>query len=260
MPQPPPDESTVPSTGPSTGPSAASPRVLGNSVLQSQTLESLASARRYHAWLTGLALPYLGEHPVELGSGLGDYAERWLDDGVARITVTERDESRLAVLSERFAADPRVQVLDLDVLQPPSGNWTSFVALNVLEHIPDHIAALRAAHRLLVPGGSVVMFVPAFAFAMSAFDRQVGHVRRYTRRTLAAAYEDAGLRIERLHYVNAPGLLAWLVGMRLLRMTPGDGPLLQAWDRAVIPVAQALERRVRPPFGQSVFAVGRVPG
>ena len=61
------------------------------------------------------------------------------------------------------------------------------------------------------------------------------------------------------HYVNAPGLAAWFVGMRLLRMTPHDGPTVRLWDRIVVPAARAVESRVRPPFGQSVFAVGRVP-
>jgi hypothetical protein len=41
-----------------------SPPVLGDSQLQSETLESLTSAVRYHAWLTSLASPFLGDHPI----------------------------------------------------------------------------------------------------------------------------------------------------------------------------------------------------
>ena len=133
------------------------------------------------------------------------------------------------------------------------------MAFNVLEHIPDHVQALRAAHRLVRPGGRVIMLVPAFEFAMSRFDRTVGHVRRYTKRSLAQAFRDAGLEPELVHYVNAPGLPAWFVGMRLLGMTPGEGPVLRVWDSVVVPAARAVESRVRPPFGQSVFAVGIVP-
>lgn len=238
--------------------------VLGDSKAQSRSLESVASAVHYHDWLTSLARPWLGDHPLELGSGLGDYAGRWLSSGVPRITLIERDQDRLAVLRRSFAGDPRVSVLDLDVLDPDAGTddapYSSYVAFNVLEHIPDDVQALRAAHRLVRPGGRVIMLVPAFEFAMSEFDRTVGHVRRYTKRSLARVYRDAGLDIERLHYVNAPGLLAWFVGMRLLRMTPGEGALLRTWDAAVVPCARAVERRLRPPFGQSVFAVGVVPG
>lgn len=233
--------------------------VLGDSGLQSQTLEEVGSAVQYHRWLTDLALPYLGSHPVELGSGLGDYAQTWLDAGVPQISLCERDPARLAVLRRRFDGQEQVRVMDFDVFDPPQGRHSAFVAFNVLEHLTDDVAALRAAHRLVVPGGHVVMFVPAFPFAMSRFDRAVGHVRRYTRATLRAAFQGAGLEVEHLHYVNAPGLPAWFVGMRLLRMTPGDGPLLRVWDGAVIPVARAVESRVRPPFGQSLLAVGRVP-
>jgi SAM-dependent methyltransferase len=239
-------------------------RVLGDSAAQSRSLESVASAVRYHDWLASLARPWLGDHPLELGSGLGDYARRWLADGVPEITLVERDEDRLAVLSRTFRDDARVRVLDLDVLDAHAASQaprhSSYVAFNVLEHIPDHVGALRAAHRLVRPGGHVVMLVPAFPFAMSRFDRTVGHVRRYTKSSLARVYADAGLDLRLLHYVNAPGLPAWFVGMRLLGMTPGEGPLLRIWDSVVVRGARAVESRFRPPFGQSVFAVGVVPG
>lgn len=237
----------------------ADSRVLGDTRLQSQTLEDVAAAVRYHAWLTDLARPYLGAHPLELGSGLGDYAQRWLDQGLEEITTTDLDPSRLRHLRDRFSRDNRVSVEALDALGPNEGSFSCLVAFNVLEHITDHVGVLAAAHRLVVPGGAVVMFVPAFNFAMSDFDRRVGHVRRYSRRTLTAAYLGAGLAVERLDYVNIPGIFAWMVGMKWLRMTPGDGPLLRAWDRGVIPAARRFEERVRAPFGQSLFAVGRVP-
>lgn len=231
----------------------------GDTFLQSQTLESVGSAVNYHSWLTSLALPYLGDDPVELGSGLGDYAQTWLDHDVPHVTVTEVDPTRLAHLQQRFADDDRVDVRSINVFQPEQAEHSAFVAFNVLEHIEDDAQALRASHTVLRPGGAVVMLVPAFNFAMGQFDREVGHHRRYTRKTLTDAYVRAGLEVERITYVNIPGLPAWFVGMRLLRMTPGDGALLRVWDSRVVPIARRWESRHRAPFGQSVFAVGRVP-
>jgi len=250
-------------TEPGSGDSGQSP-VLGDSGLQSQTLEDISSAVRYHSWLTDLALPYLGDDPLELGSGLGDYAQTWLDHGVPRMTVTDLDPTRLGVLRKRFGDDPRVTVRLLDVgagdLPPRDADaHSSMVAFNVLEHIPQDVEALRAAHRLVRPGGAVVMFVPAFPFAMSEFDRAVGHVRRYTKTSLSRTFVAAGLELEDIRYVNIPGLAAWTVGMKWLRMTPGDGPLLRVWDGAVVPTTRAIENRLRAPFGQSVFAIARVP-
>ncbi|MGY1811015.1 class I SAM-dependent methyltransferase [Blastococcus sp. SYSU D00669] len=233
--------------------------VTGDSELQSQTLASVAQADNYHRWLTDLARPHLGDHPVELGSGLGDYAERWLAGGVPRITVTEADPSRLDVLRQRFADRPEVRVRAIDVFSPEPGDHSAYVAFNVLEHIEDHVGALRAAHTLLRPGGRVVMFVPAFAFAMSRFDREIGHVRRYRRKDLSGAMTAAGLEVLESRYVNMPGLPAWFVAMRLLKQTPGEHGGLAVWDRVVVPAARWTEERVRAPFGQSVFAVARVP-
>ena len=231
--------------------------VLGDVTLQSQTLEDLASAVNYRRWLASMALPYLGDHAIEVGSGQGDYVQEWVDAGV-RITASEAEPSRLAYLRRRFADDDRVDVVTYTAPSDVEGDYSAAVAFNVLEHIPDDAAALRGLGRLLRPGGAVVLIVPAFEFAMGRFDRAVGHQRRYRLRTLRAAHEQAGLRIERIHYVNSLGLLAWFVGMRLLRMTPGEGPILSAWDRAVIPVLRKAEASRHPPFGQSVFSVARV--
>lgn len=234
------------------------PEVLGDTVLQSMALESLSSAVNFNRWLTDLALPYLGEHPIELGSGLGDYAQTWLDAGVPEITTSEIDPVRLARLQSRFAAHSRAHVASFDVLAAEPADHSAFVAFNVLEHIPDHVGALAGARRLVRPGGAVIIFVPAFEFALGRFDRLVGHVRRYTRKSLGDAMVAAGLEVEKVDYVNMPGLPAWLVGMKMLRMTPRAGPLLSVWDGGVIPLARRWESRHRVPFGQSVFAVARV--
>jgi SAM-dependent methyltransferase len=230
--------------------------VLGDVALQSQTLEDLASAVNYRRWLAAMALPYLGGHAIEIGSGQGDYVQEWVDEGV-RMTASEAEPGRLDFLRSRFAGDDRVDVVAYTAPADVEGDYSAAVAFNVLEHIPDDVAALRGFGRLLHPGGAVVLIVPAFEFAMGRFDRAVGHQRRYRLRTLGAALQNAGLRVERLNYVNSLGLLAWFVGMRLLRMTPGEGPVLRAWDRAVIPLLRKVEARRAPPFGQSIFAVAR---
>lgn len=233
--------------------------VSGDSALQSFTLESLESAVNYHAWLASLAVPYLGDDPIEMGSGLGDYAQRWLASGAPKVTATELDPSRVAYLTTRLASEPRVHVKRMDVMAPDPGAHSCLVAFNVLEHIENDVAALRGAHAVLRPGGYVVMLVPAFPFAMGKFDREVGHFRRYKRKTLRAAYEAAGLEVEKIHYVNMPGLLSWFAAVRVLRMTPSDGLAVRLWDRFITPRARAWEAKHRPPFGQSVLCVGRVP-
>jgi methyltransferase family protein len=245
--------------------------VLGDSDLQTEVLESLSDARNYRRWLADLARPYLGAHPIEIGSGTGDYALEWVGgaagvagaDGVPEVqtfTATEADPARFAALCRRFGDHP---VIRPDHLLLPAGAraragaHTAAVALNVLEHIPDDVAALRAMATMVGPGGAVVLIVPAFPSAMSRFDLAVGHQRRYTRASLQAAMSAARLVPERVRYVNPIGLINWYVSAKALRMTPRNGIPLRIYDRTAVPVARVLDR-IPSPFGQSVFAVGRV--
>jgi len=233
-------------------------QVRGDSALQTEVLEDLAEAVNYRQWLCALAAPWLGDDPLEIGSGVGYYAQDLLDD-VPRITVSEADPSRLAELHKRFDHDERVTVRELLVPITVTGEHSSVVAFNVLEHIPDDVEALRTFAGLVRAGGRIVMLCPAFPIGMSKFDLEVGHVRRYTKATIGAAARDAGLQVEQVHYVGSIGLLAWIVNMRLLRGRPQAGRALRLWDRYVIPAVRRVEARVRPPFGQSVLLVATVP-
>lgn len=235
------------------------PTVTGDSRLQSDVLEELSDARAYRRWLADLARPYLGDDPVEVGSGTGDYALEWAPT-VKRFTATEADESRYKALAARFADHETIVTREL--LLPDAeadGHHTAALAYNVLEHIPDHVGALRGMGALIRPGAPVVIIVPAFPSAMSRFDRAIGHERRYTCESLRAAMTEAGLQVEEVRYLNPIGLLNWYVSVKALRMTPHNGALLRLYDRTFVPVARFLDRRVRAPFGQSVFGVARVP-
>ena len=225
--------------------------------LQHVVLEALEGARNYNAWIASLVLAHLGNDPLEIGSGTGTFATAWLEAGLSTLTVSEVDPDLIEGLQQRFADDARVSVRELNLLEADAEEHSCVVALNVLEHIADDVAALRAATRLVKPGGAVVMFVPAFPFAMSRFDRAIGHYRRYTAKTARKAYVAAGLTVAELRYVNSPGLVAWTIGMRLLGMQPREGLMLRTWDRAVIPPTRLLEDRWRPPFGQSLLIAGR---
>jgi SAM-dependent methyltransferase len=223
-----------------------------------RVLEILENARNYNQWITSLILPHLGDDPVELGSGLGYQTELLLAAGLRRATVSELTSEATRALRERFDGDDRVSCSLIDFVAPPDGEYSAAYAVNVLEHVPNDVAALAGAARLVRQGGRVVVFVPAFPIAMSTFDRELGHYRRYTRGTLRNAFSAAGLQPEVVRYVNAPGLPVWIVWMRLLGKRPSDRLALRAWDRFVVPVARAVEGRVSPPFGQSILGVARV--
>ena len=83
--------------------------ITGDQRIQSEVLEGLATAVNHRRWFVELALPYLGDNPIEIGSGLGDYAIEWAEH-LPRFTATEADPDRLVLLKERMADYPTIDV------------------------------------------------------------------------------------------------------------------------------------------------------
>jgi len=227
-------------------------------VLQSEVLEDLRSAVNYLEWLVDLTEPWLGDDPLEVGSGLGDAAARWAAAG-RPVTASEADPSRLALLRERFAGHASVRVRELAVPIRETADYSAVVALNVLEHIEDDVAALRDFARLVRPGGRIVLVVPAFEQAMSKFDREIGHFRRYRVASMTETLHAAGLRPVQVQYINSLGLLGWMTLVKALGGRPREGMPLKIYDKLVVPMLRRVEARLRMPFGQSVLAVAEKP-
>jgi hypothetical protein len=232
--------------------------ILGDQAIQSEVLEGLAMAKNHRKWFVAFATPFLGDHPIEVSAGLGDYAAEWLEH-TSKMTLTEAEHSRIVALKERFADNPGVSVRELLLPSDVSADHSAAISYNVLEHIDDDIGGLRTMRSLVRPGGYVINVVPAFPFAMGPADIATGHVRRYTKKTMRAAMDEANLEIVKLHYANSLGLIGYYVSTCLLKQMPGPGPMVKFYDTTVAPLTRFVERAFRPPFGQSVIAIGRRP-
>jgi hypothetical protein len=227
--------------------------------VQHNVLAALAGCRNHREWFASFALPYLGESPIEIGSGMGNYALNWIPF-VRQLTVTEADPILLAELSRAMSEYPNVTVNELTLPTDDRAAYSSVVCYNVLEHIEDDIAALRSMAGLVHSGGYIVLICPAFPFAMSPIDIATGHLRRYTKRSMCQALEEAHLEPILVRYVNSVGLILYYAFTSLLKKAPSQGGVLTLYDRFIVPVIRLIERLIRsPPFGQSVLAVARVP-
>ena len=223
-------------------------------------LDNLDGADNYAGWIFELIEPYLGNEVLEVGGGHGTFTEM-LARRAKRVVACDLSERCVSRLRERFSGEESVEILHGSVDSAAAlGPFDSVILINVLEHIEDDDGALREiGGRLLRPGGRVVLWVPAFSLLYSDFDRRIGHYRRYRRPGLRTQLSDAGYEELDIRYVNAVGAVAWLVLARILRRTPTNGTAVKVFDRYFVPVLNRLERRWRPPFGQSVLAVAVRP-
>jgi glycosyltransferase involved in cell wall biosynthesis len=219
------------------------------------SLESLDGADHYAEWIESKLAPHLHGRILEVGAGRGTFTTRLTKYG--EVVATEKSEQNLAVLRERFANDPKVEVRSSD--DALDGAFDAIVLVNVLEHIEDDVGALSALREQLKPGGTILVFAPALPQLMSEFDRSIGHFRRYERAGLTTTAYRAGLEVVANDFVNSVGAGAWWLVARQLGRAPTGGPAVKIYDNFVVPWLRKVEERFTPPIGQSLFLVARRP-
>lgn len=226
----------------------------------SDELDAMAGASNYYRWIVQRFRPYLSGTVIELGAGIGTFSSYLTAAPIDRLILVEPAGELCGRLRKRFRDDPRVAISHgtLENLKPELRS-DALVSVNVLEHIADDSATLRVAHQLLKPCGFLLLFVPAVPFLYGSMDRTFGHFRRYTRTRLNDLLIDIGFCVDRLHYVNLLGVLAWLVAGKVLRQRSLTPRMVAFSDRTLVRLTIQLERRFQPPVGQSLLAVARKP-
>jgi SAM-dependent methyltransferase len=140
------------------------------------------------------ALP--GPEVLNAGAGAGSLTLKLVERGL-RVTSTDHSpelcEWTRTALRARGAADANpVLVGDLQRIDLPDAAFDGAVCAEVLEHLDDDAAALGELHRVLRPGGVLLVTVPANPYRYDWTDRWAGHRRRYTPQALRGRMEAAG--------------------------------------------------------------------
>ena len=218
------------------------------------TLERMAGARNYNAWLIDRCKPYLGHRVLDAGAGLGTFTE--CVAAGREVVALEPDCEHAMRLRRRFAERDNVTVVEGDVNAGDFGKgFDSVVCLNVLEHIADDSRALAAFAAALRSGGRLLLIVPAHPFLYGTIDLALQHVRRYRRRELETKLSATGFAIEALQHVNPVGAFGWLFWGRILGRDSVPSEPLRAYDR-LAPLLRTLDK-VPLPVGLSLWAVAR---
>jgi SAM-dependent methyltransferase len=221
-----------------------------------------ALARNWKAYVAESLSPYVGGRVLEVGAGLGATTAALCGLPHTQWIALEPDAVLLSAVEARLAAGTlpgsvtprRGTTAEIDATE----RFDTILYIDVLEHIEDDRAELVRAAALLAPGGRIVVLSPALQALYSPFDAAIGHFRRYTRRTLAAA-APPGVATEASFYLDAAGAALSLANRLLLRQAQPTAAQIATWDRFVIPVSRVLDHLARPLLGRSVVTVWRCP-
>jgi SAM-dependent methyltransferase len=141
---------------------------------------------------------------------------------------------------------PGAFLCDLSAIPKPDASYESILCNAVLEHVPDPEKVMAEFHRLLIPGGALVVSVPFLQpFHPTPFD-----FRRYTRSGLEQLGQRAGFKVVEMRAVHSLAqTIGWLLWAHLEERRSRIGKIL-CW----LPIYLASRLSQHPPVGQAFTA------
>ena len=232
--------------------------------------DRMEAAEAEHWWFVGrravldalvrrhCALP-AGARVLEAGCGTGGNLAMLSEYG--RLDAFEYDADARAVASQKGGIAVQPGALPDDI-SAPDGAYDLIALFDVLEHIEQDVASLTALGSKLAPQGRLLISVPAMPWLWSHHDVAHHHFRRYTRRSLRQAIEDAELEVASIGYFNT-FLFPAAVGQRMVQKITGSqapadqipAPWLNRTLAAIFQAERHVIGRLPMPFGLSLYAV-----
>lgn len=171
---------------------------------------------------------------LEIGCSGGPLLQMLTDDGYVSLTGIDISPEGIELCRQKNLGN--VQVMDARQPGFPENSFDAIIASDVLEHLPDAPTALAAWQKLLRPGGTLLVFVPAFRFLWSGHDVVNQHFHRYRAAELAGLLSAAGYQVARKGYWNF-SLFLPVSAVRLTKRFLGGTDKTPAGDLKALPRA-----------------------
>lgn len=207
----------------------------------------------------GLVQPYLNGNILEVGAGIGGTTEN-LACGLDfdKWICLEPDPALSMKIPEYIQHLANFEKIDIHTTFltdfSTSQDFDAVLYIDTLEHIDNVQLELHAASDVLVPGGFLIILVPAHNYLYSEFDKTIGHYKRYNKRMLMEDIPE-GFGIEKLVYLDSLGMCLSLANKLLLNQ---DYPTLKQilfWDRVVVPVSRITDVMCTFLVGKSLLGI-----
>jgi SAM-dependent methyltransferase len=222
-------------------------------------LDVFAGATNWKQYWRSHVAPFVSGDVAEVGAGIGANTALLCSGGrVRQWTCLEPDPKLAQRLRGSLRSDSGRCTIIVGTLEDvgDGDRFDSVVYIDVLEHINDDRAELQRAAAHLRPGGTLIVLAPAHQWLFTAFDAAIGHYRRYTKGSLAAAV-PSGLSVQVLMYLDSVGLLASAANRLFLRSASPTPSQIRIWDRVFVTSSKLLDPLLGHSVGKSVLGIWR---
>lgn len=211
---------------------------------------------------------------VDLGGGIGGWLRYLIDRRPGRYAhLALADSSEIALRMAGNVLPHSVERYQIDLMHLGwNDQWDCAFLLDVIEHLPDDVEAIRQAAQALKPGGYLFVTTPALHQLWSYNDEVARHLRRYSRQDYAHLARAAGLDLcDARYFMFLLSPLYWLArrGKKTDGMSEEEkaalseeahqvpfGPV-NAMLSSIFALETPLGHKLRFPWGTSILGVFR---
>lgn len=227
------------------------------------TLEVIAKADRFNRWIYDQFRDQLKGEVLEIGSGIGNISRLAIEDKHP-VTLSDYNKEYCELLKEKFAGNESVnEVLQIDLLHPDfktqfssyKEKFDSIFLLNVIEHIQDDELAIANCRYLLKQEGHLIVLAPAYSWLYCRLDKELGHYKRYSLKSMSALLQKQNFVIESGVYFNFTGIAGWLLFGKIFQRKM-LGTEMSAFN-SIVPIAKFIDKLLGKNAGLSIIITGK---
>jgi len=223
-------------------------------------LELFEHATAWKKYYGRFLAPFLQGNVLEVGAGIGGTTRTLCDGSQKKWVCLEPDPDLFASLQNKIKAgqlpDCCLPVKGTTGDLQPEEKFNAIIYIDVIEHIEKDADELSRAASLLAGGGYLIVLVPAHQSLYNAFDKAIGHYRRYNKKMLKKA-APGNIGLVKIRYLDSCGLLASLFNKYLLKQSYPTLKQINFWNRFMIPVSKIADFILNYNAGKTVIAIWR---
>ena len=222
-----------------------------------ETLSVIEKANKFNKWMYETIKPYSKGRILEIGCGIGNISEFFINDNFD-IVLSDLRDNYIEIVKNKFTNEViKIDLVDVDFDTKHKdliGTFDTVFALNVVEHIKDDHKAIENCKKLLKNQGHLIILVPAYQTLFNNFDVELEHYRRYTQKSLKQLIKANQLNIIKTFSFNVIGILGWFVsGSILKKKTIPEGQM--GLFNTLVPVFKLADILTFKKIGLSVICI-----
>lgn len=223
-------------------------------------LDLFKNATNWKSYFSGKLSPYISGHVLEVGAGIGIntpfLCRKETSAKVDSWTLLEPDPHLAARIPKSLPGDLAIEtkVINGTITSAREQIYDTIIYIDVMEHIEHSHKEVALAKEHLSKDGRLIILAPAFNWLYNAFDKRIGHFRRYDKAVLRSEI-DGRLAEEKLFYLDSIGLLASVANKLFLHKSLPSHKDIHFWDKKLLPLSKVCDPVIGYAFGKSLIGI-----